>query len=79
MNIAEFLLNLDNKYNGHHQTTITGIPLDKGLEICNALEEYDPKHMYTCEVFTDGSYTIYRKADRVIGEKDDMIVLAVEV
>lgn len=79
MNIAELLLSLDNKYNGHHQTTITGIPLDKWLEICNALEEYDPKHMYSCEVFTDGSCTIYRKADSVIGEEEDMIILGVEV
>lgn len=78
MNIAELLLGLDNKYNGH-QTTITGIPLDKGLEICNALEDYDPKHAYVCEVFTDGSYRIYRKADRVLGEKEDMIILGVEV
>lgn len=79
MNIAELLLGLDNKYNGHHQTTITGIPLDKGLDICKALEEYDPKHVYVCEVFTDGSYSIYRKADRVLGEKEDILILGVEV
>lgn len=78
MNIAELLLNLDNKYNGHHQTTITGIPFEKGLEIAKALEEYDPKHSYACEVFTDGSYSICRKADLILGDTDDILILSVD-
>lgn len=79
MLLAEFLLNLDNKYNGHHQTTISGIPLEQGIEICKELEKYDPKNLYAMEVFTDMSYSIYRKADVVKGETEDMLVLGVEV
>ena len=78
MNIAELLLNLDNKHGRHYQTTITGVPLEKGLEIAKALEEYDPKHSYACEVFTDGSYSICRKADLILGETEDTLILSVD-
>lgn len=79
MLLAEFLLNLDNKYNGHHQTCISGIPLEQGLEICKELEKYDPQNLYVCEVFTDGSYGIFRKADVIKGETEDKLILSVDV
>lgn len=79
MLLAEFLLNLDNKYNNHHQTCISGIPLEQGLEICRELEKYDPQNLYACEVFTDGSYNIFRKADIIKGEREDTLILGVEV
>lgn len=78
MNIAELLLNLNNKHGIHFQTSATGIPLEKGLEICNALEEYDPQNLYACEVYTDGSYSIYRKADIIKGETEDVLIIGVE-
>ena len=78
MLLAEFLLNLNNKYHGHHQTTISGIPLEQGLEICKELEKYDPQNLYAMEVFTDMSYSIFRKADVVKGETEDTLILGIE-
>lgn len=79
MLLAEFLLKVQNEYNGHKQTTIEGIPLSQGLEICKTLEEYDDKHLYVCEVYTDGSYTIWQKSDVLSDEHEDKMILGVTV
>lgn len=78
MLLAEFLLNLNNKWHGHHQTSISGIPVKQGLEICKELKKYDTQNLYAMELFTDMSYSIFRKADVVKGETEDFLVLSVE-
>lgn len=62
MKLAKFLLNLDNQYNGHFQTTIKGLTLKEALKICKELEDYtDHEHSFVLELWTDGSFTLYRK------------------
>lgn len=62
MKLAKFLLNLDNQYNGHYQTGIKGLSLKKALKLCKELEEYtNDGSNFVVEVWTDGSFTIYRK------------------
>ncbi len=74
MSLAELLLKMDNKYNGHFQTTISGLTLQQGIDICKELEEYTNKqHSFVVELWTDGAFTIYKKDGLRIG-KDQMIV-----
>jgi hypothetical protein len=74
MSLAAVLLKMDNQYNGHYQTTITGLTLEQGIEICKGLEEHtDNKHSFVLELWTCGNYTIYKKDGLGIG-KDQMIV-----
>lgn len=62
MKLAKFLLNLDNLYNGHYQTVIKGLTLKEALKICKELEEYtNHEHSFVVEVWSDGSFTLYRK------------------
>lgn len=62
MNLAEFLLNLENEYNGHKTTEIKGIPLEAGLQLCKDLEELaHGEYSFVCELWTDGCYTIIQK------------------
>lgn len=39
MNIAKLLLSMDNQYNEHYQTTVKGLTVEEGMEICRLLEE----------------------------------------
>lgn len=78
MNIAELLLNIDNDYNGHKQTTIKGLTVEQGVEICKELEEYtDKQFSFVVELWTDCAFTIYQKdywkEDRQ-GGRDRMIL-----
>lgn len=74
MSLAELLLKMDNQYNGHYQTVISGLTLEQGMDICKELEEYtDGKHSFVLELWTCGNYTIYKKDGLGIG-KDQMIV-----
>lgn len=74
MGLAELLLKMDNKYNGHYQTVITGLTLEQGIEICKELEEYtDKEHSFVLELWTCGAFTIYKKDGLGIG-KDQIIV-----
>lgn len=62
MNIAQLLLNIDNEYNGHHQTVIKGLTLEDGIQICKELEEYtDNRESFVLELWTDGNWSIYQK------------------
>lgn len=63
MKLAKFLLNLDNQYNGHFQTTINGLTLKGALKICKELEEYVDREssFVVVEVWTDGAFTIHQK------------------
>ena len=62
MNIAKLLLNLDNKYNDHHQTVIKGLTLKQGMKICKKLEKYtDNKESFVLELWTDGNFSVYQK------------------
>lgn len=62
MNVAELLLNLANEFNGHKQTTITGLTVEQGVAICKELEEFTSHHSsFVIELWTDGSFTIYEK------------------
>lgn len=74
MSLAELLLKMDNQYNGHYQTTITGLTLEQGMQICKELEEYtDGKDSYVLELWTCGAFTIYKK-DGIAQGVDQMIV-----
>lgn len=74
MGLAELLLKMDNKYMGHYQTTISGLTLEQGIEICKELEEYtDKEHSFVLELWTCGAFTIYKKDGLGIG-KDQIIV-----
>lgn len=62
MNIAEFLLKLENQYNDHYQTEIKGLSVEDGLQLCKDLEEYtDKQYSFVLELWTDGCYTVYCK------------------
>lgn len=74
MSLAELLLNIDNKYMGHYQTTINGLTLEQGIELCKELEEYvDKQYSFVLELWTDGGFTIYKK-DGLGSGVDQMIV-----
>lgn len=75
MNIAKLLLNLDNQYRGHYQTTIRGLTVEQGMEICRLLEEeFDNQESFVLELWTGGEFTIYKKD--VIAPGQDQIILA---
>ena len=62
MKIAEFLLKLENHYQGHFQTEIKGLSVEDGLQLCKELEEYtENKYYFVLELWTCGNYTIYCK------------------
>lgn len=74
MSLAELLLKMDNKYDGHYQTTITGLTLEQGIELCKELEEYvDKEYSFVLELWTDSAFTIYKK-DGLGSGIDQMIV-----
>jgi len=74
MSLAELLLKMNNKYNDHYQTTISGLTLEQGIAICKELEEYtDKQHSFVLELWTDGAFTIYKK-DGIAQGEDQMIV-----
>ena len=74
MSLAELLLKMDNKYNEHYQTVISGLTLEQGMDICRELEQYsDGKDSFVIELWTDMNYTIYKKDGLGIG-KDQIIV-----
>ena len=75
MNIAKLLLSLDNQYRGHYQTTIKGLTLEQGMEICRLLEEeFDNQESFVLELWTGGEFTIYKKDGIASGQ--DQIILA---
>lgn len=78
MNIAEFLLKLENQYHGHYQTEIKGLSIEDGLQICKELEEYtDNQYSFVLELWTCGSYTVYQKdffPEGKMGGKDRIIL-----
>ena len=74
MSLAELLLKMGSQYNGHFQTTVSGLTLEQGMEICKQLEEYtDGQYSFVLELWTCGNYTIYKKDGLGIG-KDQVIV-----
>lgn len=74
MSFAELLLKMDNQYNGHYQTTISGLTLEQGIDICKELEEYTSnQYSFVLELWTDGAFTIYKK-DGLGVEADQMIL-----
>ena len=74
MNIAKLLLSMDNQYNEHYQTTVKGLTVEEGMEICRLLEEeFDNQESFVLELWVDGSFTIYRK-DGIAAGQDQMIL-----
>lgn len=74
MNLAQFLLRLDNEYNGHKQTEIKGLSVEDGMEICKLLEkEFDGNVSFTLEWWSDGCFTVWQKDE--LNDKDDKIIL----
>ncbi len=70
MNVAELLMNIENEYNQHKQTTITGLSYENAIEICKELEEYvDNEYSFVVELWTDGSFTIYQKDYFPVGKQ----------
>lgn len=78
MNICELLLNIENEYNGHKQTTIKGLVIEDALDICKDLEEYTNKsHSFVLEVWSCGGFTLVQKdyfKDHILGHKDRIIL-----
>lgn len=78
MNIAEFLLKLENQFCGHYQTEIKGLSIEDGLQLCKELEEYtDNQYSFVLELWTDGSYTVYCKdyfPEGKVGGRDRIIL-----
>lgn len=80
-NIAKFLLTTNN-YNGHFQTTVTGLSIQDCLDICKDLEAYrdlGKDTSFVCEVWTDGGISIYQKdywkdGEHPSGHKDRLIL-----
>lgn len=59
---ANFLMNQTNDHNGHFQTTVTGMSVEDGLELCKELEELcEQEYSFTIELWTCGGYTIYQQ------------------
>jgi len=76
MNIAKLLLSMDNQYNGHYQTTVKGLTVEEGMEICRLLEEeFDNQESFVLELWVDGSFTIRRK-DGIAAGQDQTILTA---
>lgn len=74
MSLAELLLKMNNKYNEHYQTVISGLTLEQGIDICKELEHYTgDKDSFVLELWTDSNFTIYKKDGLGIG-KDQIIV-----
>ena len=62
MNVAELLMNIENKYNEHYQTVIKGLTVEQGMEICKELEEHTNKeYSFVLELWTDNTFTIWQK------------------
>lgn len=78
MNIAEFLLKLENQYNGHFQTEIKGLSVEDGVALCRELEEYTGnEYSFVLELWTCGSYTVYQKdyfPEWKVGGRDRIIL-----
>lgn len=76
MNIAKLLLSMDNQYGGHYQTTIKGLTVEEGMEICRLLEEeFDNQESFVLELWVDGSFAIRRK-DGIAAGQDQTILTA---
>lgn len=74
MSLAELLLKMDNQYNSHYQTVISGLTLQQGIDICKELEEYTGgKESFVIELWTCGVFTIYKK-DGISQGVDQIIV-----
>lgn len=84
MNLAEFIYNVEHDWNGHKQNEIKNLPLEQGIEICKDLEELtEGKYFFTCDVYTDGSYSIiqknyWKRGEHSLGHQD-RIILSVDV
>lgn len=78
MNIAKFLMSIDNQYNGHFQTETKGMSLEQGMEICKELEElFDNKYSFVLELWTCGGFTINQKdyfPNGTVGGRDRIIL-----
>lgn len=74
MSLAELLLKINNQYQGHYQTVISGLTLEQGMELCRKLEQHSGgKDSFVIELWTDSNFTIYKKDGLGIG-KDQIIV-----
>jgi len=81
MNICKLLLEIDNEFNRHKQTTIKGLSVKQGLKLCKKLEKYtDNRYSFVLEVWTTGGFTIYQKDyfDKVHTGSRDRIILESE-
>lgn len=81
MNLAEFLY----EYGYPCGLKACNIPIEKGMEICNELEENYPSpsiYGYCLEVYSDGSYNIveknFWKKDEHPHDERDRILMCVE-
>lgn len=80
MNLAKFLLEIDNEYNGHKQSVMKGLTVKQGKKICKALEKYtNQEYSFVLELWTDGCFTIYQKdywrvGEHPLGDKDRIIL-----
>lgn len=62
MKFSEYLLNTEDEYNGHKQTTVKKLALEEGVALCKELEELcEFNYNFVIELCTDGCYTIWQK------------------
>ena len=77
---SKLLLDSDNEFNGHKQTTVSNLSIEDGIEICKELEEYcDYEYSFVCEVYVDKGFTILQKdywkpGEHLLGHRDRIIL-----
>jgi len=83
MQLEPFLLNHKGEFNGHKDIELNYMTLDDGIELCKSLEAYtEDEYMFTLELFSDGSFSIFQKDYWKEGEHSldhkDRLILSVD-
>lgn len=78
MNLARFLLESSNEYNGHKQTELGELTFEEIRVILEALSEESPHHLFYMKMFNDGSGSVeqafyWREGEHPRGHVDRII------
>lgn len=78
MNLARFLLESSNEYNGHKQTELGELTFEEIRMILEALSEESPHHLFYMKMFSDGSGSVeqgcyWKEGEHPAGHIDRMI------
>lgn len=79
--LAQFILKTtDNKKYQHLQHEVKGLSVEDGLQICKDLEELtDRNDSFTLQLWTDGSFAVYRMnywtpGEHILGHTDQLVL-----